>query len=69
MTDSEKILLNLIRESTEAHVARIVDNAYIQAGNGDRKVLDLLERVAKLEVPVSNYMECLRAEPGHRVEA
>jgi hypothetical protein len=59
-TDSEKIIMNLIRESTEEHVTRIVENAYIQAGNGDKKILDLLERVAKMEVPVSNYMMCLR---------
>jgi hypothetical protein len=62
MTDSEKILLNLIRGSTEEHVARIVENAYIQAANGDGKVLELLERVAKMQAPVTNYMTCLRAK-------
>jgi hypothetical protein len=62
MTDSEKILLNLIRGSTEEHVTRIVENARIQAKNGDSKVLELLERVAKMEVPVSNYLTCLRAQ-------
>ena len=67
-TDSEKIILNLMRGATEEHVARIVDNAYIQASNGDGKILDLLERVAKMEVPVSNYIISLRAQlEQHRI--
>ncbi len=62
MTDSEKILLGLIRQSTEQHVARIVDNAYIQAASGDGYALDLLQRVAKMEVPVTNYITFLRSK-------